>query len=771
MKIQELAIIFVIIILPISLLLSEYTQAQIQTISLQTEYDTKLTTATYDAIRAFQLNTTNSSTADLSNSKLRDLDASINAFRNSLKTGFSLNGYTDEELNNYIPALVYTLYDGFYIYSPYENIVDNEGNLLEETDEKQSIYGLKPYISYSCRYKKGSLIDVVITYSLDNYITVQGMINSEYVNKGGYLIEDIEVLANGKITYNGVEIKKEHLKEKIGDKLYSYIKINGTKYYLIKNDADPTKNYIGYLLNGKMAVHSSDPKVVTAWEILIEDKNNTAQVYYKKAYEFTEWFKNTGLKQLTYSDAYDVIIKEDGTTQSDKIWTNDSRLIFEFDASTNIENQLSSFNQHRLAVIRHKIETNLSIAISNYNEYSSAATNNVFQMPELKENEWDHITNNISIISFLQGLHIGGKVYNGYSLVTNSESKEVVPEENIYILGNDNNYHRIGDKELEVGGSVEVNASQYAIYDSGDEHVSAGRLNLDFNRNVLSNSDTSAYYYSLKDYNASYDSVVMQNNVTTYEDIYAYVDEQLKEKGNTDLAQAFYTALGRERECMYREENEVVDQYSVLIVASTAEVYTNTSVEKQYTEITKQITKQLNEEKGTNVRYLHSNDKSYVNDFVTKNSDKYHLIIVNSYVWTPIISNEVVNKLAEKTNIFTISNDSNSALTIIDSSTTQIEGLVSTPSITQYATDILGDATLNKSDIDWQCKIRFVEGTEIFYTTTYNDDGNNEIYDLIGCKDNGTYKWVHAQYFLDNNYSNHMYIIKKLVKYAMKDEI
>ena len=125
MKIQELAIIFIIIILPISLLLSEYTQFQIQTISMQTEYDAKLTSATYDAIKAFQLNTTNSSTSNLANSQMRDLEASINSFRNSIKTGFKLNGYTDEELNNYIPALVYTLYDGFYIYSPYENIVSS----------------------------------------------------------------------------------------------------------------------------------------------------------------------------------------------------------------------------------------------------------------------------------------------------------------------------------------------------------------------------------------------------------------------------------------------------------------------------------------------------------------------------------------------------------------------------------------------------------------------------------------------------------------------
>ena len=66
MKIQNLAIIFLIIIIPISIVLSAYTQFQISTLNLQTLYDTKLTSATYDAIKAFQLNTANSTMSDLS---------------------------------------------------------------------------------------------------------------------------------------------------------------------------------------------------------------------------------------------------------------------------------------------------------------------------------------------------------------------------------------------------------------------------------------------------------------------------------------------------------------------------------------------------------------------------------------------------------------------------------------------------------------------------------------------------------------------------------
>ena len=55
MKIENLAMIFVIIIIPIALVLSVFTPYQIQTINMQTLYDNKLTSATYDAIRAVVL--------------------------------------------------------------------------------------------------------------------------------------------------------------------------------------------------------------------------------------------------------------------------------------------------------------------------------------------------------------------------------------------------------------------------------------------------------------------------------------------------------------------------------------------------------------------------------------------------------------------------------------------------------------------------------------------------------------------------------------------
>ena len=126
MKIQSLAIMFIILILPISMILASYTQSRVTTISLQSKYDSKLKDATYDALKAYQINSLNNDTADYTNSKMRDINASVNTFFNSIATGFSTAGYTKETLQNYVPAVVYTMYDGYYIYSPYTNTWGNE---------------------------------------------------------------------------------------------------------------------------------------------------------------------------------------------------------------------------------------------------------------------------------------------------------------------------------------------------------------------------------------------------------------------------------------------------------------------------------------------------------------------------------------------------------------------------------------------------------------------------------------------------------------------
>lgn len=628
MRIQDLAIIFIIIILPISIVLGAYTQMQISTISLQTEYDMKLIAATSDAIKAFQINTANSSTSDIANSKIRDIEASVSTFKASIKSVFGMNGYSEDEMNEYIPALVYTMYDGFYIYSRFNNQnylyeVDENGNVTNNPLDKngENVFGLKPYISYSVKYNPNSDLDIVITYSLDNYISIKGMVKvdgeKQYWDKSGYLIDGIKKDASGKITYNGVEIDKNVVLSEdlpaIGSLekgTYKYVRYNGTKYYLDERNArviyflngnlmeiNPTSDYdkykdmiekgeslseelpqigtlargnykyivyngtkyylderntrIIYFLNGNLMeikpkldenIESSYKK----YENMIEN-GESAYKFYDEANKFTQSVKNV-LANLTNKDAQDFIINSNGETIQTTVFSDETEYkIFDFNSDSskpekNIECRSSNFNQHRLAVIKNKIRTNLAIAITNFN----SAYNIEFQMPELTEEDWAKAMNNISSISFIQGIDIGGKTYNGYTIINNSESKEVVREENIYILGNDGFYHRIGDKYLleanNIGGNSEYNSNVNA----------SGRLNLDFNKQRAYTEDGSTvYYYPISKYYASYNSIVNQNywdkDYDNYNDIYAYVATK-----NVNLRKAFYMALGRERYGMYK---------------------------------------------------------------------------------------------------------------------------------------------------------------------------------------------------------------------------
>ena len=546
MKYQYLAVVFVIIMLPISLVFSAYLGAQLQTLDLQLSYDTKLDNTTYDAIKAFQLNTVNSGTSDFLNSKIRDIEAAANSFFTSLATNFNMSGYNSEILQEYVPALVFTLYDGFYIYSPFENTLDADtisrlpANATYTNGEE--VTGLKPYIYYSCRYVRGQ-IDVTITYSLDNYITIQGTDqNGKAINDAGYLIDDVTYYeSSGQVTYRGIEITSETpLEEFVGDKKYQYIKINGQKYYLDESNSAGPRWF--YLDNGKMSYLNENQN-------FRDENNDMAYRYYKEAAEFKNRLSNYGILNLRSSDAR----SPQGTAltpvtdiNGDVIYdfTGGDYKIFDFSdngGTSNIEEKDSNFNDHRLAVIRYVIETNLSVALANYNNYGTG--NFEFRMPKLGEKEWNRILNNVCLISFLQGLSIGGKIYNGYSVINNNKNEEVVTEESIYIVDDvtvpattNSTYHRVNHKDLTVTANTK------------------GIFNIDLERKSLGSDqrETTLYYFPRRDLGC-YTCFVAQTNINGgYDNVYDYLDSISSSANGRALAKVYYTALGRERYSMYK---------------------------------------------------------------------------------------------------------------------------------------------------------------------------------------------------------------------------
>lgn len=540
MKIQSMAVMFIIIILPISMIFASYTGTRVQTLSLQASYDSKLNNATYDAIKAFQLNTINSATSDLTNSKMRDLKAAVNTFFTSVASHFGMSGYDKNALQEYVPALVFTLYDGYYIYSPYANVWDEEtiqktNNYEQSGSEatyhgkqpnesgKETLYGLKPYIYYSCRYKNSSC-DVVITYSLDSYVTIKGLVNNQPIDEKGYLLTAAKN-TTGNVTYRDFTIENQEMQEMVAidgniEGPYSYQKIRGVKHYY-----DPATREVFEVFNGKKV---PTPEIdVTDFE---NNMGNAAVNYYNTAIQFRNKILSIpGLKDLRVSDAVD----ESGAPLTD-VFGNSTDLIFgELNSSTkNIEDEDSVFNNHRMAVIRYSIERNLSIAIANYNNASGAQSEINFQMPKLKDYEWDKLYSNIGMISFLQGLNIGGKIYNGYSVISNNKNEEFIAEDSFYVLTADGVYHRVKDSDLQ-------------------ENTLAGAkviLNVDFEvKKTETSSGATRYYYLYENAFGCYQSVVNQNGILS-----GSIHDVVKR--NSRLASLYYTALGRERYTMNRIE-------------------------------------------------------------------------------------------------------------------------------------------------------------------------------------------------------------------------
>lgn len=258
--------------------------------------------------------------------------------------------------------------------------------------------------------------------------------------------------------------------------------------------------------------------------------------YYKKAAEFKEKIKKYGLAELTGDYARD----EKGR----KIEELGNYKIFDFGDSngTSIEDPNSNFNQQRLAVIKYSIEKNLSTAIANYNIYASE-TKADFQMPKLKEDEWEKILNNVSIISFLQGLSIGGKIYNGYSIINNNKNNEVVNEDSIYIVTIDHKYHRANDSDL-------TNLTK-----------GIGVLNIDFEikSGTTSDGNTTIDFMPKSDavlpYLGCYLSIVDTDGINETDNMYKYMADIKNQNPSTSIPTAYFTALGRERYSMYRTKN------------------------------------------------------------------------------------------------------------------------------------------------------------------------------------------------------------------------
>ena len=117
MKLQSWIVVFAIIVIPIVLVMSLYIQVQINYVNLQGNYDTVLNNATYDAIKAFQINELNSTTQNIAQEKIRDVEASVTTFYNSLATNLTSISIFSSGLSVSISIVNLFLYVDSSVYS------------------------------------------------------------------------------------------------------------------------------------------------------------------------------------------------------------------------------------------------------------------------------------------------------------------------------------------------------------------------------------------------------------------------------------------------------------------------------------------------------------------------------------------------------------------------------------------------------------------------------------------------------------------------------
>ena len=619
MRLQNMAVIFVIIMIPIIIIFSVYTRYQINILRLQIKYDKVLNESVYDTVKAYQLNTLKNTYATVSDSMRRDINAAANAYITSLATGLGAGGYSDEALKPYIPALVFTLYDGYYIYTPTYN---------EEEDSYEHM--LKPYIYYTARYEKGNT-NVVINYTLDNYIMIYGIVNGVYVTRSGYLITEkeetgieyleetiyLESAENGAIysrieTYNYIyekynetgnmarlkenklyydsEVQRffyirpneitENLPENINEELkqlgiawtiqyeegedgqpgqYYYYRTGGASTVRVDLDEELNSKLLALNINANISYKDESfyyRKNLDNCRVYLTDEQNTRLLnenvrnnvayddsairYYNENMEFTEWVTENLGQTITSSDLQEAVTASGSGELKNQVMPNE--YIFNINPDNDPERDDSIFTQHKRQIIRYSIQNNLQSAIATYNENSRKMGSNYnFKMPILTEEDWDKLLSEISVIGFLQGLPLGLKYYNNYSIVTNTRNRENITEESMYFIGTDGSYHKIDCPYLQ-GGSGEIR----------------GYKNIEFEQQTGEKDGNTLEYYKHQEL-ACYYCIVNSLYNNSRLDIFNTSHEQYNSDNWRARRTAYYKAISREKQNKYKTNEYLND--------------------------------------------------------------------------------------------------------------------------------------------------------------------------------------------------------------------
>jgi len=425
---------------------------------------------------------------------------------------------------------------------------------------------LKPFSTYTARYKTADK-DITVNYTLDNYISIYGTINDEYVAKSGYLIEiqhDLEMYSEvltEKIWYEGLPEPKTYIYVYAEDNTKVYFEDNadGTittfqvsstgvrtnlndttevkykkvrenswevVYQALNNGSIKKTNEDGEIEiveieQGNLYINKKGILAENVQEIIDIKKDYSSRNYYIESTDFTEWVINN-LSDIKIDHMQDV--------EDKSIYGNINDEIFNI-SGTDPEREDSVIVRHKREIIKQTLISNLNQAITSYSRNS----NGEYSLPILTETDWDHILRNVSIITFVQNIPIGMKYYNNYAVATSTENKEFVNPSEIYLSRQDDSYYHL----------------PYCSHLSDDTSI-IGYRNIDYvaksyNEEQPDGSINTIYYYKHSNIasEACYYCLVQKD---------LYTSEGLEEEIKEAHDKAYKIALARER---YRNIAEI----------------------------------------------------------------------------------------------------------------------------------------------------------------------------------------------------------------------
>lgn len=362
MKLQHFAIIFIIIILPFSIICRNKMSNYGMTLKDQVRLNNVVDAATQDALDMlvelndeFQMMSIDNS-SDLGKSKNRfnitqQLAAqSVKSFFQTFAINFNMpyvEGKTESYFSMYVPAIVIVAYDGFFIYS-----VDESGDNFA--------YQMSPKIPYAY-YDDAT--DTIVHFTLGNDIKL-------FTNN---------MLYEGSLTCNTWDEADE-----------KYDVFTGTDGF---NTSDT-----GYLLE---VIPDLTVDMSVILQTLIYHSNPT-----------------DGFIELVPSFLIPPVDVDPTITSVTLTDANSSQipLLRDYDGKTDLE--ASNFHRLRRETIVNLISDTLKEEINEHTSYASMfGSTYQFGLPDVARDDWMNSINDVSVMSFIQGMPIGvNAYYDNYAL-------------------------------------------------------------------------------------------------------------------------------------------------------------------------------------------------------------------------------------------------------------------------------------------------------------------------------------------------------------------